>query len=152
MDEPVTAGSPDRLRSEATDHAGAERWTALLELEDALRGDGDYWTLIPHGSGDRARRHRGMDRRPWQVGPARRAERRHLAAISTGVTDQQGPALVFRADHPYVSVTDSDGAAGFLEPGEPLRLARDAGEHRLTVSITTPYGTLAPQLLHYRAR
>jgi hypothetical protein len=78
-----------------------------------------------------------------------------LAAISTGVTDQQGPALVFRADHPYVSgfaVTDPDGAVGFLAPGEALPLARGAGEHRLTVSVKTHYGTLAPQLLHYVAR
>jgi hypothetical protein len=62
---------------------------------------------------------------------------------------------VFRADHPYVSgfaVTDPDGAVGFLAPGEPLPLARGAVEHRLTVSVKTHYGALAPQLLHYVAR
>src|SRR5271169_4996085 len=46
MDEPAHAGPLDRLRNEANDHAGAERWAALLEVEDALRGDSDYWTCI----------------------------------------------------------------------------------------------------------
>ena len=331
MDEPVNAGSLAQLRNQANDHAGAQRWAALLELEDALRGDGDYWTSfwgpacaiarwhegregarellraqgmlawatnywqhsgISHvdvpdanlvlervGNGERfacleytivltqalnavripARRmslyrsgyHTGAgtahavteawiddlgkwvlldgqngatwrdaegvplgalelqqryrdgdqpefvgagrnfhadtadtwfeffhtvsvhDGLAWSAGPyvplmegatVIGSERLacsaadaapDLAAISTGVTDQQGPALIFRADHPYVSgfaVSDPDGAVGFLAPGEPLRLARGAGEHRLTVSVKTHYGILAPQLLHYVAR
>ena len=37
-----------------------------------------------------------------------------LAEISTGVADHKGPALVFRADHPYATgfrVTDASGLA-----------------------------------------
>ena len=41
-----------------------------------------------------------------------------LAEISTGVADHEGPALVFRADHPYATgfrVTDASGLA--IQPG-----------------------------------
>jgi len=55
-----------------------------------------------------------------------------LAAISTGVIDHQGPALVFGADHPY--------ATGFQVTD------------RQTVAVLTRYGTLAPQPLVYLVR
>jgi Transglutaminase-like superfamily len=75
-----------------------------------------------------------------------------LAEISTGVADHEGPALVFRADHPYATgfrVTDADGQAIVLDPGQPLRLAGEEGAHELTVAVTTRYGTLLPQPLEY---
>ena len=75
-----------------------------------------------------------------------------LAEISTGVADHEGPALVFRADHPYATgfrVTDASGQATSLEGGQPLRLAGEEGAHELTVAVTTRYGTLTPQPLEY---
>jgi hypothetical protein len=39
-----------------------------------------------------------------------------------------------------------------LDRDQPLALAGPAGNHRLTVAITTPYGTLAAQPLHYVLR
>jgi hypothetical protein len=75
-----------------------------------------------------------------------------LAAISTGVADHQGPALVFSADHPYATgfqVTAADGRTTGLDPGQPFRFARQEGEYDLTVAVTTRYGTLTPQLLVY---
>jgi hypothetical protein len=78
-----------------------------------------------------------------------------LAAIGTGVTDQQGPALVFTADHPYATgfqVTDAERGAVTVPPTGPFPLAREAGEYHLTVSVTTRYGALTPQPLHYLVR
>ena len=75
-----------------------------------------------------------------------------LAEISTGVADHEGPALVFRADHPYATgfrVTDASGQATSLDPGQPLRLAGGEGAHELAVAVTTRYGTLTPQPLEY---
>ena len=75
-----------------------------------------------------------------------------LAEISTGVADHQGPALVFRADHPYATgfrVTDASGQATGLAAGQPYRLAGEEGAHELTVAVTTRYGTLTPQPLEY---
>jgi Transglutaminase-like superfamily len=97
-----------------------------------------------------------------------------LAAISTSVTSgdtpsrasiasggtargQKGPALLFRTDHPYATgFTVTEGTVSeektetFLELDQPLPLAGDPGERRLTIATTTPYGTLAPHHLHYR--
>jgi Transglutaminase-like superfamily len=96
-----------------------------------------------------------------RVIPSRRLADSHadlapdLAAISTGVTDHQGPALVFGADHPYATgfqVTDADGKTGTLDPGQPFPLAREAGEHHRTVAVQTRYGTLTPQPLVYLVR
>jgi hypothetical protein len=78
-----------------------------------------------------------------------------LAAIGTGVADHGGAAVVFHADHPYAAgfvVTDADGTATALDPGQPLPLAGAPGEHSLTVAIRTRYGLLAPQPLHYVIR
>jgi hypothetical protein len=78
-----------------------------------------------------------------------------LAAIGTGVTDHQGPALVFTADHPYATgfqVTDAGGGATAARLAEPFPLAREAGEYRATVAVTTRYGALTPQPLHYVVR
>lgn len=75
-----------------------------------------------------------------------------LAAISTGVADHEGPALVFNADHPYATgflVTDAGGQATSLDPGQPLRFASEEGAHDLTVAVTTRYGALTPQPLEY---
>jgi len=75
-----------------------------------------------------------------------------LAEISTGLTDHEGPALVFRADHPYATgfrVTDASGQATGLDSGQPFRLAGEEGAHELTVAVTTCYGTLTPQPLEY---
>ena len=75
-----------------------------------------------------------------------------LAEISTGVADHQGPALVFRADHPYATgfrVTDASGQATGLAAGQPYRLGGKEGAHELTVAVTTRYGTLTPQPLEY---
>ena len=75
-----------------------------------------------------------------------------LAEISTGVADHEGPALVFRAGHPYATgfrVTDAAGQATGLDHGQPLRLAREEGAHELAVAVTTRYGTLTPQPLEY---
>jgi hypothetical protein len=81
-----------------------------------------------------------------------------LAAISTGVTSAKGaPALLFRTEHPYATgFTVTQGPVAeeqvqtTLEPDQPLPLAGEPGEHRLTVATSTPYGTLAPHHLHYR--
>jgi hypothetical protein len=78
-----------------------------------------------------------------------------LAAISTGVADREGPALVFGTDHPYArafGVSDAEGGTATLEAGQPFPLARDAGEYRLTVAVLTRYGALTPQPLHYVVR
>jgi hypothetical protein len=75
-----------------------------------------------------------------------------LAEVSTGVADHEGPALVFRADHPYATgfrVADASGRTTGLDPGQPFRLAGEEGAHELTVAVTTRYGTLAPQPLEY---
>ena len=75
-----------------------------------------------------------------------------LAEFSTGVADHEGPALVFRADHPYATgfrVTDACDQATVLDPGQPFRLAGEEGAHELTVAVTTRYGTLVPQPLEY---
>jgi len=78
-----------------------------------------------------------------------------LAAISTGVADRGGPALVFTTDHPYASgfrVTDLKRGTTTVPPGETFPLAREAGEYRLTVAVTTRYCALTPQPLHYLVR
>ena len=75
-----------------------------------------------------------------------------LAEISTGVADHEGPALVFRADHPYATgfrVTDASGQATSLDHGQPLRLAGEEGAHELAVAVTTRYGTLTSRPLEY---
>ena len=83
-----------------------------------------------------------------------------LAAISTSVTaggPGRGPALLFRTDHPYATgFIVTEGAVAeertetALEPDQPLPLAGQPGEHRLTVATRTPYGTLTAHHLHYR--
>jgi len=76
-----------------------------------------------------------------------------LAAIRTGVADREGLAVVFRTDHPYARafrISDAEGGATTVPPGEPFPLARRAGEYRATVAVMTQYGTLTPQPLHYR--
>ena len=76
-----------------------------------------------------------------------------LAAISTGVTGHQGPAVVFTTDHPYTTgfqVTDAERGATTVPAGQPFPLAREAGDYHLTVAAMTRYGTLTPQPLHYR--
>ena len=79
-----------------------------------------------------------------------------LSAISTSVTDQDGPALVFHADHPYATgfmVTDTvTNAATALGAAQPFPLAGEPGDRRLTVAVTTPYGTLSPRHLDYVIR
>jgi transglutaminase-like putative cysteine protease len=75
-----------------------------------------------------------------------------LAEISTGVADDEGPALAFQADHPYATgflVTNASDQATVLDPGQPFRLAGGEGAHELTVAATTRYGTLTPQPLEY---
>jgi hypothetical protein len=81
-----------------------------------------------------------------------------LAAISTRVTSDRGqPALLFGTDHPYATgFTATEGAVADektetpLDLDQPLRLAGDPGEYRLTIATRTPYGALAPHHLHYR--
>jgi hypothetical protein len=81
-----------------------------------------------------------------------------LSAISTSVTSDHGqPALLFGTDHPYATgFTVTEGAVAdektenALDLDQPLPLAGDQGEHRLTIATRTPYGTLAPHHLHYR--
>lgn len=75
-----------------------------------------------------------------------------LAEISTGVADREGPALMFGADHPYVTgfrVTGADGQGTVLAPGEPFPLAGEEGAHELAVAVMTRYGSLTPQPLEY---
>ncbi len=75
-----------------------------------------------------------------------------LAEISTGVADHKGPALVFGADHPYVTgfrVTGTSGQGTVLALGEPFPLAGDQGSHELAVAVMTRYGSLTPQPLEY---
>jgi hypothetical protein len=77
-----------------------------------------------------------------------------LAAIRTGVTDHEGPALTFHCDHPYATgfrIAGPDGEAASLDPGEPFPLDAPGG-HALTLSIQTPYGTLTGQPLRYIRR
>ncbi len=78
-----------------------------------------------------------------------------LTAISTGVADREGRALVFRADHPYAQgfrLTDAEGGMTTIPLGQPFQLAREAGEYRLTAAVMTRYGALTPQPLHYVVR
>jgi hypothetical protein len=78
-----------------------------------------------------------------------------LAAISTGITDQEGVALTFGSDHPYAVgalVTGRDGVAAELGQGEPFRLAGTPGEHMLSVATRTGYGALTAQPLEYVIR
>ena len=79
-----------------------------------------------------------------------------LSAISTSVTDRGGAALVFHTDHPYSNgFVISDTATKEttqLGPGEPFSLAGEPGDQRLTVAVTTPYGSLSPRHLHYVIR
>jgi Transglutaminase-like superfamily len=79
-----------------------------------------------------------------------------LSAISTSVTDQGGPALVFHADHPYATwfmMTDTaTTAATALELAQPFPLTGEPGDRRLTVAMTTRYGTLGPRHLDYVIR
>jgi hypothetical protein len=76
-----------------------------------------------------------------------------LSAISTSVTNCDGPALLFHTDHPYATgfavIDTAAKAETSLAPGKPLRLAGEPGDHRLTVAVTTPYGSLNPRHLHY---
>ncbi len=76
-----------------------------------------------------------------------------LAAIGTGVTSADGPALVFDGAHPYTAgfeVTGSDGQPVIgLAADVPFRLAKTPGEYELTVAVRTPYAVLTPQPLHY---
>lgn len=78
-----------------------------------------------------------------------------LAAISTGIVDDHGPALVFHASHPYATgfaVTGQDGERRELERDQPLRLAGAAGAHHFSVAARTRYADLRPQALHYVVR
>ena len=78
-----------------------------------------------------------------------------LAAVSTGIVDDHGPALVFHASHPYATgfaVTGQDGERRELERDQPLRLARAAGAHHFSVAARTRYADLRPQALHYVVR
>lgn len=78
-----------------------------------------------------------------------------LAAISTGITDQDGVALTFHCDHPYaagVLVTGPAGETAELDQGQPLRLASTPGEHTLGVAARTPYRTLTARPLRYVIR
>jgi len=81
-----------------------------------------------------------------------------LAAISTGVTDQDGAAVVFHSEHPYAEgfvVTNADGTgtgAINLDRERPLPLGGPGGTHRLTVATRTSYGTLTAHPLHYVVR
>ena len=71
------------------------------------------------------------------------------------MTDHDGAALVFHADHPYAAgfvVTNADSSTTTLDCDQPLPLAGPTGNHCLTVAITTRYGTLAAQPLHYVLR
>lgn len=75
-----------------------------------------------------------------------------LAEISTGLADHEGPALTFRADHPYATgfrVTGAGGRRTALAAGEPFRLAGKEGAYELTVAVVTRYGSLTPQPLEY---
>ncbi len=78
-----------------------------------------------------------------------------LAAISTGVVDHGGVALIFDSDHPYATgfvVTGAGGEAATLAPRQPFALAKTPGEHMLSVATRTRYGTLAAQPLQYVVR
>jgi hypothetical protein len=79
-----------------------------------------------------------------------------LSAISTSVTNSDGPALLFQTDHPYATgfavIDTANKAQTSLGLSQPLRLAREPGDHRLTVAVTTPYGGLNPRHLHYVVR
>jgi hypothetical protein len=78
-----------------------------------------------------------------------------LGLISTGVTDDDGLALTFRASHPYSTgfeVVAADRHVTSLAAGQPFRLAGTTGEYRLTVAVRTPYRTLTPQALEYLVR
>lgn len=78
-----------------------------------------------------------------------------LAALSTGVIDKDGPALGFRADHPYavgIEVAGPGGLVARLAMDEPLRLADEPGEYELTVAARTAYDVLTPQPLSYLVR
>jgi hypothetical protein len=78
-----------------------------------------------------------------------------LAMVSTGVTDDNGPALTFGSSHPYATgfeVVAADGRVTSLAARQPFQLASSAGEYRLAVATRTPYGTLAPQALEYLVR
>jgi hypothetical protein len=78
-----------------------------------------------------------------------------LALISTGVSDDDGLALIFGTSHPYATgfdVVAADGHVTSLAAGQPFRLASTAGEYRLAVAARTPYCTLAPPPLEYLVR
>jgi hypothetical protein len=78
-----------------------------------------------------------------------------LAAISTGITDDHGPALAFRASHPYpagFAVTGPDGERRELELDQGLPLYGPAGDHHLSVAVRTRYADLRPHAVHYVVR
>jgi hypothetical protein len=79
-----------------------------------------------------------------------------LSAISTSVTERGGAALMFHTDHPYANgfvITDTATKdTTKLGPGEAFSLAGQPGHQRLTVAVTTPYGSLSPRHLHYVVR
>lgn len=76
-----------------------------------------------------------------------------LSAISTGLTERGGPALTFSTMHPYAtSITISEPgieAARALAPERPFPLTGEPGDHRVTVAVTTRFGTLTPHHLHF---
>ena len=78
-----------------------------------------------------------------------------LAAVTTGVADKGGAALVFHPRHPFATgleVTQPGGEPVRLAAGEPFRLSTTPGEYQLAVAVRTPYAMLARQPLHYVAR
>jgi hypothetical protein len=78
-----------------------------------------------------------------------------LAAVSTGIVDDHGPALVFSASHPYAigfAVTGQDGEHRELELDQPLPLSGSAGDRHLSVATRTRYADLRPHAVQYVVR
>ena len=79
-----------------------------------------------------------------------------LSAVSTGLTDDGGPALAFSTDHPYATgleVTSTPGGPPVsLRQSQSLRLASEPGEYELSVAVRTPYCVLGQWPLRYLVR
>jgi Transglutaminase-like superfamily len=132
------------------DAAEGETWFSYFSTVVAKDGlawsDGSYVPVLADGTVIRSSRLADSD---VDVAP-------DLSAISTSVTDRGGAALVFHTDHPYATgfeVTDTaTKETTLLATGEALPLAGEPGDQRLTVSVTTRYGSLSPRHLHYVIR
>jgi hypothetical protein len=74
-----------------------------------------------------------------------------LAAVTTGVVDDGGPALTFTSAHPFALGVTVSGAGGStpLGPGELFPLNAPVGEHRWSVATRTDYGHLRSAPLVY---